>query len=608
MSAFRVATQIIWQHGYNVKKRHPHIPPLNSVGNLSLPLLKSRHYYIQNKNNNSNSNNIFTRIMIQRSMSSTAAVTVDNNETSRKTTTSMVLLDSMVENHRNNDGTIPSKTTTSTTTTVTQSKTCPLRRTESSYHTPISLNYHRSKRVLQQLIQQRVWERNTYMNTNSIATQELSSIYSSLSSFMTSLSDIVQMGAKFRIPTPLELDAEFPIRPIHWEQIKGYNNNVTQQQKPHPPVTSNPTTTTTTITTNSTTTDHPTKMQVTWLGHSSLLIQYPNGINVLTDPVFSRYCSPFPQSLGPQRYRSTPCTLSELLHHLTIDIVLISHNHYDHLDFPTIQQLYQQNPTKTQFVVPLGLQQWLRNYIDPHIRTYELDWYEYMTYPTTKRKATKETNTCSTTTNKEATIQIQSIPMKHWSSRYGLDRDHTLWCGYSLEYIPAPTTGQNNDTITSSTNVKPRIDTERHENGRPSKFLFSGDTAYYDAMKECIIVPEHHRVTTTSSSSPITSSSVPTDSSTSATGSSQYHYDVAAIPIGAYEPRPFMYHNHMNVVEAIRMKDDISCQHAIPIHWGTFPLTFESVMEPRNQLLQYMGKRNDAATFVPWSIGETKQY
>jgi N-acyl-phosphatidylethanolamine-hydrolysing phospholipase D len=99
------------------------------------------------------------------------------------------------------------------------------------------------------------------------------------------------------------------------------------------------------------------------------------------------------------------------------------------------------------------------------------------------------------------------------------------------------------------------------------------------------------------------------DTASSSNGNNnQYQYDVAAIPIGAYEPRQYMYHNHMNVVEAIQMKDDIACRYAIPIHWGTFPLTIESVMEPRDQLLQLMKHRDDSQSFVPWYIGETKQY
>lgn len=64
----------------------------------------------------------------------------------------------------------------------------------------------------------------------------------------------------------------------------------------------------------------------------------------------------------------------------------------------------------------------------------------------------------------------------------------------------------------------------------------------------------------------------------------------------------------MNVEEAIQMKDDLSCRYAIPIHWGTFPLTIEPVMEPRDKLRQLMEHRADADTFIPWCIGETKQY
>ena len=134
--------------------------------------------------------------------------------------------------------------------------------------------------------------------------------------------------------------------------------------------------------------------------------------------------------------------------------------------------------------------------------------------------------------------------MRHWSNRIG-DRDKTLWCGYSID----------------STRSK-------------LKFLFPGDTAWFDGMEE--IVGKYGP------------------------------YDVAAIPIGAYEPRDFMKVNHVNVEEAIRMKDAVQAVSACPIHWGTFPLTTEPVLEPREKLVELMKDRDDSDSFAPWLIGETK--
>ena len=66
--------------------------------------------------------------------------------------------------------------------------------------------------------------------------------------------------------------------------------------------------------------------------------------------------------------------------------------------------------------------------------------------------------------------------------------------------------------------------------------------------------------------------------------------------------------NHINVEEAVMMKDAIRAKMAVPIHWGTFPLTLEPIMEPREKLQELMAKRDDKDTFEPWLIGETRQF
>jgi N-acyl-phosphatidylethanolamine-hydrolysing phospholipase D len=136
--------------------------------------------------------------------------------------------------------------------------------------------------------------------------------------------------------------------------------------------------------------------------------------------------------------------------------------------------------------------------------------------------------------------------MRHWTNRSG-DRDETLWCGYS--------------------------ETSRN-NGK--KFLFPGDTAWFEELGREV-------------------------------GERYGPFDVAAIPIGAYEPRDVMKMNHINVEEAIMMKDAVQAKMAVPIHWGTFPLTLEPIMEPREKLQELMAQRDDQGSFVPWLIGETKQ-
>jgi L-ascorbate metabolism protein UlaG (beta-lactamase superfamily) len=77
------------------------------------------------------------------------------------------------------------------------------------------------------------------------------------------------------------------------------------------------------------------KIRYTWIGHSTAVINIANKVNILIDPVFKDRCSPF-KNYGPKRYRETPCKIGELPH---IDIVLVSHDHYDHLEDYALSEL-----------------------------------------------------------------------------------------------------------------------------------------------------------------------------------------------------------------------------------------------------------------------------
>jgi N-acyl-phosphatidylethanolamine-hydrolysing phospholipase D len=77
------------------------------------------------------------------------------------------------------------------------------------------------------------------------------------------------------------------------------------------------------------------KIRYTWIGHSTAVISITNKVNILIDPVFKDRCSPF-KNYGPKRYRQTPCKVDELPH---IDIVLVSHDHYDHLEEYALSEL-----------------------------------------------------------------------------------------------------------------------------------------------------------------------------------------------------------------------------------------------------------------------------
>lgn len=151
-----------------------------------------------------------------------------------------------------------------------------------------------------------------------------------------------------------------------------------------------------------------TGLRATWLGHSTVLVEI-DGARVLTDPVWSERASPLGW-LGPRRWYSPPIALAELP---KIDAVVISHDHYDHMDHPSIVSIANMPGWDTKFVVPLGLGAHLAYWGVPEARIVELDWWE------------------------EAKIGgdglvIVGTPARHASGRMGIDNDEKLWGGFAL--------------------------------------------------------------------------------------------------------------------------------------------------------------------------------
>ncbi len=147
----------------------------------------------------------------------------------------------------------------------------------------------------------------------------------------------------------------------------------------------------------------PTVLTATWIGHSTALLQL-GGMNVLTDPMWSRRASPVPWA-GPARLVPPPVALDALP---PIDLVLISHNHYDHLDRRTVQRLARQEP-QAEWLAPVGLTGILRRWGVRNPR--ELDWWDR-------------------TAIGQATVSC--VPARHFSSRTPWDRNRTLWAGWTI--------------------------------------------------------------------------------------------------------------------------------------------------------------------------------
>jgi L-ascorbate metabolism protein UlaG (beta-lactamase superfamily) len=165
-------------------------------------------------------------------------------------------------------------------------------------------------------------------------------------------------------------------------------------------------------------------LRLTWLGHSTVLIEI-DGQRVLTDPVFGERASPS-RWFGPKRFFEPPLALARVP---TLDAVVISHDHYDHLDYPSIQEL---DSVTQKFFVPLGVAAHLVGWgVEPE-KIVELDWWESDTH---------------------AGLQFTATPARHFSGRGLFDRDSTQWASWA-------------------------IIGERH------RVFFSGDTGYFGVFEE----------------------------------------------------------------------------------------------------------------------------
>jgi L-ascorbate metabolism protein UlaG (beta-lactamase superfamily) len=253
-----------------------------------------------------------------------------------------------------------------------------------------------------------------------------------------------------------------------------------------------------------------------WIGHATYLIN--NGdINILTDPIFSKRASPVGFA-GPKRMIPPAMTLNDLP---KIDAVVVSHNHYDHLDIWSLKKLFKLN-SETIFLVPTGdkkrlVKAGIRNVV-------EMNWWDIFRISNT---------------------EFHFTPVQHWSKRGLFDRNKSLWGGWFIK---------SNDL----------------------SLYHAGDTGYSSDFKTT-----YERL-----------------------GAPDYSF----IPIGAYDPRWFMKDSHVNPEEAVQIALDLKTPHSFGMHWGTFTLTDEPVLEPPARLKEALEKQNlESGFFISPKPGEILQ-
>lgn len=261
-----------------------------------------------------------------------------------------------------------------------------------------------------------------------------------------------------------------------------------------------------------------TRTTVTWIGHATLLVQY-KGKNILTDPHFSYRASPV-QWIGPRRVVPPIPDLDALP---DIDLVILSHDHYDSLDLDSIRRLMQRpQQRRPMFYVPLGIKEWMEAAGIDSTQIVELDWWQEAKFEN---------------------LKIVALPGQHFCRRGLTDLNRRLWAAWAVI-------------------------------AEDFRFLFLGDTArspHFEAI-----------------------------------GERYGPFDLAALPIGAYEPNWLMRRFHVNPEESVEAHIATRSKLSVAMHWGTFKLTDEPLDEPPSKLDQALAaKKISTASFRALLHGET---
>jgi N-acyl-phosphatidylethanolamine-hydrolysing phospholipase D len=178
--------------------------------------------------------------------------------------------------------------------------------------------------------------------------------------------------------------------------------------------------------------DNRSTASVTWIGHATTLVQC-GGLNVLTDPVFSDRASPVTFA-GPKRAQPPGIALADLP---PIDVIVVSHNHYDHLDVDSVRELSERSQGRMQVFVPLGLKPYLEQRGVRNVT--EIDWWEHRNV---------------------GGVEFHLVPVQHWSARTLGDRNETLWGGWAvfapnLRWYFSGDTGYTKDFADTRTRLAP---------------------------------------------------------------------------------------------------------------------------------------------------------
>jgi L-ascorbate metabolism protein UlaG (beta-lactamase superfamily) len=251
-------------------------------------------------------------------------------------------------------------------------------------------------------------------------------------------------------------------------------------------------------------------LKATWFGHASFLIETSTapessrGIRLFLDPVLTDRMGPY-NMVGPKRFSHPPCTIEEVPE---IDIVVISHNHYDHLDLPTVKAIHRSNP-HAHFFCGLNLKAWFTSCGIAETNVTELDWWD----------------SASVNVSGIGSVSLTCTPAQHSSARGPFDREKTLWCSWVIE--------------------------------EPSQknIFFAGDTGYRTIDEKNETADEWD--------------TLPGCPAFAEIGDKYGPFDLALLPIGCYNPRAFLSTVHCSPMDSIRIHKDIRSKKSVGMHYGT---------------------------------------
>ena len=294
---------------------------------------------------------------------------------------------------------------------------------------------------------------------------------------------------------------------------------------------------------------NPSILRLSWIGHSTCLVQRQQ-TTILTDPIFSHRASPFQWTpIGVGRSQPAACEIDDLPPY--IDLCIISHDHYDHLDKASVQALRERVGL---WVVPLGTQKWMTRKagVAPE-RVLEMKWWESVLLRRNNRRQADKAATPLEIVQRHSLrdnpsdahpardrpsaspeeeggeeVWITCLPVQHWCSRTIWDRNYRLWASFAVLFPDQQQT-----------------------------FYYTGDTAWpaqnfplFDQIR-CYL---------------------------------PWPVSLAAIPIGAYNPKELNEDSHVSPPEAVQIHQALQAQQSVAIHHGSFPLSEEPLDEPSEWL------------------------